>query len=175
MNARHIPSLFADHFRDMDKMFVGFEDQFDRLARLHHEATAVKAPNYPPYNIRKVEELKYVIEIAVAGFRRDEIDIEYAENKLIVKGEINRDDKESADFLFKGIADRSFTRTFVLDDQVEIRGAALENGMLMIALERVIPEEKKPKKIDLMDRIPNTYTLESNNGNSKITSEKEAE
>lgn len=173
-NVRHIPSLFADHFRDMDKMFVGFEDQFDRLARLHHEATAVKAPNYPPYNIRKVEELKYVIEIAVAGFTRDNIDIEYAENKLVVTG--NTGDKESADFLFKGIADRSFTRTFVLDDQVEIRGAALENGMLMIALERVIPEEKKPKKIDLMDSIPNTYTaLESKIGNTKITSEKEAE
>jgi molecular chaperone IbpA len=89
-----------------------------------------------------------VIEIAVAGFSKEEIDITLEDNKLIVAGN-TKDDGDN--FLFRGIANRAFTRIFALDDQIEIQDAALINGMLKIALERIIPEHKKPKKIEVND------------------------
>jgi len=134
-------------FKDFDKFFVGFDDQFNRLAKIHDDVTK-NIPNYPPYNIRKTGDNTYVIEIAVAGFGKQEIDITFEDNKLIVAGN-TKDDGDN--FLFRGIANRAFTRTFALDDQIEIQDAALINGMLKIALERIIPEHKKPKKIEVKD------------------------
>lgn len=133
---------------NLDKFFVGFDDQFNRMAKLHEDFTK-NIPNYPPYNIKKTGDNNYVIELAVAGFAKQDIEIEFAEDKLIIKG--NTKDDESSDFLFKGIAARNFTRTFVLDDQIEIKDAAMLNGMLKIALERIIPDHKKPKKIEVKD------------------------
>lgn len=133
---------------NLDKFFVGFDDQFNRMAKLHEDFTK-NIPNYPPYNIKKTGDNNYVIELAVAGFAKQDIEIEFAEDKLIIKG--NTKDDESSDFLFKGIAARNFTRTFVLDDQIEIKDAAIFNGMLKIALERIIPDHKKPKKIEVKD------------------------
>ena len=139
---------FGPAFKDFDKYFVGFDDQFNRLAKMHDDLTK-NIPNYPPYNIKKIDDKKYVIEMAVAGFSKSEIEVEFADDKLIVKGNAKED--ESTDYLFKGIAARNFTRTFALNDQVEIKGAGLINGMLQIALERIIPEHKKPKKIEVED------------------------
>ena len=119
---------------NLDKFFVGFDDQFNRMAKLHDDFTK-NIPNYPPYNIKKTGDNNYVIELAVAGFAKQDIEIEFADDKLIIKG--NTKDDESSDFLFKGIAARNFTRTFVLDDQIEIKDAAMLNGMLKIALERI--------------------------------------
>ena len=133
---------------NLDKFFVGFDDQFNRMAKLHEDFTK-NIPNYPPYNIKKTGDNNYVIELAVAGFAKQDIEIEFADDKLIIKG--NTKDDESSDFLFKGIAARNFTRTFVLDDQIEIKDAAMLNGMLKIALERIIPDHKKPKKIEVKD------------------------
>lgn len=133
---------------NLDKFFVGFDDQFNRMAKLHDDFTK-NIPNYPPYNIKKTGDNNYVIELAVAGFAKQDIEIEFADDKLIIKG--NTKDDESSDFLFKGIAARNFTRTFVLDDQIEIKDAAIFNGMLKIALERIIPDHKKPKKIEVKD------------------------
>jgi len=133
---------------NLDKFFVGFDDQFNRMAKLHDDFTK-NIPNYPPYNIKKTGDNTYVIELAVAGFGKQDIEIEFADDKLIIKG--NTKDDESSDFLFKGIAARNFTRTFVLDDQIEIKDAAIFNGMLKIALERIIPDHKKPKKIEVKD------------------------
>ncbi len=133
---------------NLDKFFVGFDDQFNRMAKLHDDFTK-NIPNYPPYNIKKTGDNNYVIELAVAGFAKQDIEIEFADDKLIIKG--NTKDDESSDFLFKGIAARNFTRTFVLDDQIEIKDAAMLNGMLKIALERIIPDHKKPKKIEVKD------------------------
>ena len=130
------------------KFFVGFDDQFNRMAKLHDDFTK-NIPNYPPYNIKKTGDNNYVIELAVAGFAKQDIEIEFADDKLIIKG--NTKDDESSDFLFKGIAARNFTRTFVLEDQIEIKDAAMLNGMLKIALERIIPDHKKPKKIEVKD------------------------
>ena len=133
---------------NLDKFFVGFDDQFNRMAKLHDDFTK-NIPNYPTYNIKKTGDNNYVIELAVAGFAKQDIEIEFADDKLIIKG--NTKDDESSDFLFKGIAARNFTRTFVLDDQIEIKDAAMLNGMLKIALERIIPDHKKPKKIEVKD------------------------
>jgi len=134
-------------FKDVDKFFVGFDEQFNRLAKLHDDV-AKNIPNYPPYNIKKTGENTYTIELAVAGFARQDIEIEFAEDKLIVKGNTSED---TTDYIFKGIAARNFTRTFALNDQIEIKDAELFNGMLKIALERIIPEHKKPKKIEVKE------------------------
>ena len=132
--------------KDFDKFFVGFDDHFGQLQKLHEDITK-NIPNYPPYNIRKNDENNYTIELAVAGFGESEIDITIDGGKLIVKGNVETNTNEQDNFLFKGIATRAFTRTFAIDDHIEVKNAEIFNGMLKIALERLIPEEKKPKKI----------------------------
>jgi molecular chaperone IbpA len=140
-------SLFGPGFKDFDKFFVGFEDTAKQMQTLHADLTK-NIPNYPPYNIRKNDENSYTIEIAVAGFGESEIDIEIDGGKLIVKGNVDAATNALEDnFLFKGIATRAFTRAFAIDDHIEVKNAELFNGMLKIALERLVPEEKKPKKI----------------------------
>lgn len=146
-------------FKDMDKFFVGFDDQFNRLARLHDDVTK-NIPNYPPYNIKKTGDTTYVIELAVAGFAKQDIEIELVEGKMIIKGNVQSQEQEEENFLFKGIAGRNFTRSFVLDDTVEVKDAAMLNGMLKIFLERIIPEHKKPKKIEVKD-VPETTSRKS--------------
>ena len=139
-----VPQLPAA-FKDFDKFFVGFDDTYNRLSKLHDDITK-NIPNYPPYNIRKVADNKYVIELAVAGFSTSDVEITFEDNKLIVSGKTHDD---SDNFLFKGIANRAFTRTFALDDQIVIDNAEMVNGMLKIALDRIIPEHKKPRKIEV--------------------------
>jgi len=143
---------FGPAFKDFDKYFVGLEEQQDHMQRLHAEI-AKNIPGYPPYNIKKNSDNSYTIELAVAGFAQSEIDIEIDGGKLIVKGNsaLTEDDKNE-NFLFKGIANRAFTRAFAIDDQIEVKGAELFNGMLRIVLERLIPEETKPKKVQVKTR-----------------------
>lgn len=136
-------ALFGPGFKDFDKFFVGFDEQFNRMSKLHDDLTK-NIPNYPPYNIRKTGENTYVIEVAVAGFGKSDIEIEMEDGKLIVRGNTNEDEDN---FLFKGIANRAFTRAFAIDDHIEVKDAELFNGMLKVFLERIIPEHKKPKKI----------------------------
>jgi molecular chaperone IbpA len=143
-----IPTFWGT--KDIDKFFVGFDEQWNRLQKLHDDVTK-NIPNYPPYNIRKNDDNHYTIEIAVAGFGQQDIDIEMADGKLIVRGELKTDDEHN-DFLFKGIANRAFTRSFVLNDEVEVKDAEMINGMLKIFLERLIPEHKQPKKIAVRSR-----------------------
>jgi len=137
-------------FKDVEKFFVGFDDQFNRIAKMHDDLTK-NVPNYPPYNIRKTGDNTYAVEIAVAGFGKQDIEIELTDNKMIIKGNANLEEKET-DFLWKGIANRNFTRTFALEDQVVVQDAELLNGMLRIFLERIIPEHKKPRKIDVKEK-----------------------
>ena len=140
-----VPRNVLDMFKDLDKFYVGFDDNWNRMAKLHDDLTK-NIPNYPPYNIRKVEDNKYVIELAVAGFAKSDVEITLDGNKLIISG-ASSDDQEN--FLFKGIANRAFTRTFALDDHIEIENAEMVNGMLKIALEKIIPDHKKPRKIEV--------------------------
>lgn len=150
----YIPQL-PGMFKDFDKFFVGFDDSYNKWSKLHDDITK-HLPSYPPYNIRKVEDNKYVIELAIAGFSTQDIEITLEDNKLIISGKA-QDDSEN--FLFKGIANRAFTRTFAIDDQMEINDAAMLNGMLRIALERIIPEHKKPKKIEVKDAASNSKQI----------------
>jgi molecular chaperone IbpA len=144
--------------KDIDKFFVGFDQQFNKMAKFHDELTK-NIPNYPPYNIKKVDDNKYTIELAVAGFAKQDVEVVFEDNKLIISGKAS-DDSDNENFLWKGIANRAFTRTFVLDDQVEIENAEMLNGMLKIFLERIIPEHKKPKKIEINEKPSNTSKKE---------------
>jgi len=139
-----LPNIFGQ-LKDFDKFFVGYDDQFRKLQQLHDDLTK-NIPNYPPYNIRKTGDNTYTIELAVAGFGQSEIDIEIDGGRLVVRGNVNSE-SDVNDYLFKGIASRAFTRSFAIDDQIEVKNAELFNGMLKIALERIVPEEKKPKKV----------------------------
>lgn len=123
---------------------VGFDDAIKRLDSL---TKTVKTVGYPPYNITKIDDNKYVIELAVAGFGKQDIEIELKENILAISGKVKND--QNNEYLYKGIADRAFTRTFSLADTVEIKNAYLMNGMLKIWLENIIPEHKKPRKIEI--------------------------
>ena len=154
MNISH-KHTFAD-FDKLDRFFVGSQErllkQWDSLAQT--AAKLANTTNYPPYNIKKLEENKYLIEIAVAGFTKQDIELEFVDNTLVVRGKMETIDQLTADalyptFLHRGIADRAFTRQFTLADNVEIKGADLFNGMLKIWLEAIIPEHKKPKKIEI--------------------------
>jgi molecular chaperone IbpA len=151
MNKQFIPSFFSnDQFKDFDKLFVGFDDQLAQFQKLHDDLTK-NIPNYPPYNIKKVDDNHYTIEVAVAGFSQNEIDIEIDGGKLVIKGNVTSTEPEDA-FLYKGIAARAFTRAFALNDQMEVKDAELFNGMLKIALEKLVSEEKKPKKVPVKSK-----------------------
>lgn len=132
-------------FSPLYRTIVGF----DRLADMIDTA-AKQEPvgGYPPYNIEQLAEHEYRIELAVAGFAEDDLDIQVQENVLTVSGKrIPSEDAEGRNYLHRGIAERSFERRFHLADNVEVRGAELRNGLLSLTLEREIPEEKKPRQI----------------------------
>jgi len=117
---------------------------FDRLHTLNQ--LQAKQGNYPPYNIVKLSDDHYEVEIAVAGFHESEISIELEDGVMTVTGTKSSED-EGVDYIHKGIAERNFTRKFTLSDTIEVKGANLDSGILSIALENIIPEHKKPRKI----------------------------
>jgi molecular chaperone IbpA len=129
------------------KFAVGFDSMFDELMRVSSQQGN---QNYPPYNIVKHDENKFVIELAVAGFREGDVTVTVEKNQLTIVGEQieSLDELEkNYEYLHRGISSRSFNRTFTLADHVEVTGATVSNGILAITLERQIPEELKPKKI----------------------------
>ena len=141
-------TTFDSIWRDISPFAVGFDRTFDTLELL--ASSRAKETNYPPYNIRKISEDQYAIELAVAGFEDKDIDIELVEETLTIKG--NRPHEAGDGLLHQGLAARDFVKKFVLSDDMEIKGAALSNGMLYIGLERIIPDEKKPRKIKLTSK-----------------------
>lgn len=122
---------------------VGFDRLFDVLDRQYANSVST---SYPPYNIIKTGEDTYQIEIAVAGFREDEIDIQVKDYVLTVTGEQKREEEE-INYLHKGISARAFNRTFTLGEYLEVKGATVQNGLLLIDLVREVPEAAKPRKI----------------------------
>lgn len=139
----NLPSFFG---KDFDRFFIGFDEHFKRIQQMQEEVTK-NIPSYPPYNVKKVDDNHYTIEMAVAGFGQQDIDIEMNDGKLIIRGNIQSTEDNDENFIFKGIANRAFTRTFALEDEIEVKDAEIFNGMLRIVLERLIPEHKQPKKI----------------------------
>jgi molecular chaperone IbpA len=123
---------------------VGFDSMFDRL--FGDNERNGNSTGFPPYNIRKVEEDLYTIEMAVAGFSKDDLEAELKDGVLTVR---SKPDQEEGEYLHRGIAKRAFSRSFTLSDDVVIKGADLVNGMLTINLERIVPEEKKAHMIEI--------------------------
>ena len=124
---------------------VGFDTMFDRLMNF---SPTQQESGYPPYNIRKVDDYNYVIEIALAGFSERDIEVEVADGVISVRSKEDKDTAE-AEYVHRGIARRSFSRKFTLADDIVVRGAEFQNGLLNISLERVIPDEKKPRIIPI--------------------------
>ena len=144
---------FPQNIRDFERAFqasVGFDSFFSRLFDVDSGATA--STGYPPYNIKKTGEFAYQIEMALAGFSKDELQVEVADGTLSIKT-VPSEKEEGNDFLHRGIAKRQFSRRFTLSDDVVVKGADLYNGLLTIDLERVIPEEKKPRNIPINDGV----------------------
>jgi molecular chaperone IbpA len=139
---------FTLHTLDLPSLHrhaIGFDRMFEELNRTFANS---RTDNYPPHNVVKLDDTHYVIEVAVAGFAETEIDVELKENILTVRGEQDKDQKE-IEYLHKGISARNFTRTFTLADNMQVRGATVKNGILAVALEQIVPEEQKPKKIEI--------------------------
>jgi molecular chaperone IbpA len=145
MTTTLIPSLFD--FKKLDPFAVGYDKFFSDLEDLAKTASK-NLPSYPPYNIKAVGKDKYVIEMAVAGFAKTDIEVSLQGNKLTVQGSTQDEDtNETQDYIFKGIANRNFTRTFNLADKIEIKDAEIVNGMLKIWLDSLVETQANIKKI----------------------------
>jgi molecular chaperone IbpA len=138
-------------FTALYPQFVGFDNIFNELERLVDGTTPTRNTSFPPHNIIKLDDNKYVVEMAVAGFGQDEVDVEIHDGTLIVKGE--KKDQTEVDYLYRGIATRSFTKSIRLSESIEVRGAQFKDGILRIALENIIPEHKKPRKIEFSKEL----------------------
>ena len=133
---------------------LGFDKFFDDVEKLLTMDIQKPTSNFPPHNILKLDDTRYIVELAIAGFSKDEIDISVNAGVLTVKGE--KEDKESdVQYLHKGIGTRSFTKTITVADTVEVKGAEFIDGILRIGLENVIPEHKKPRKIEIGNDLKN--------------------
>lgn len=144
----YIKDVFGnDLFGKLQPFTIGFDETMNMLRQTAEQAQ--KAVGYPPYNIKQVKENKYVIEMAVAGFAKTDLEITMDGNKLLVKGATKDDAGE--EFLYKGIANRAFERAFTLNDKVEIKDAELVNGMLKIWLENIVKTQDAIKKIGIKD------------------------
>lgn len=144
----YIKDVFGnDLFGKLQPFTIGFDETMNMLRQTAEQAQ--KAVGYPPYNIKQVKENKYVIEMAVAGFAKTDLEITMDGNKLLVKGSTKDDSGE--EFLYKGIANRAFERAFTLNDKVEIKDAELVNGMLKIWLENIVKTQDAIKKIGIKD------------------------
>ncbi|HEY7006140.1 MAG TPA: Hsp20 family protein [Sphingomicrobium sp.] len=136
----------AFDFAPYRRSTVGFDRLFDML----ENSTGQTQENYPPFDLIKKGENDYTIQLAVAGFKPDEIDITAQQNVLLVSGrKSDETDQQDGDFIYRGIANRSFERRFALADHIQVKGADLKDGLLSIELVREIPEAMKPRKIDI--------------------------
>ena len=126
-------------------LFVGFDTLFEDLERIHQSARS-GTDNYPPHNIVRIDEEKFLIELAVAGFKDEDISVEVKDGILKISGEMGKDER---DFAFKGISSRKFEKSFRLSEFVVIDGADLVNGILVVNARVEVPEERRPRKINI--------------------------
>jgi molecular chaperone IbpA len=139
-------------FNQLRPFTVGFDNTLDQFERMFDgDLLNVSTVNYPPYNIVRTGDNTYDVELALAGFGKDDINVQYAEDQLTIES-VKREEteKEINDaVLHRGISKRHFTRSFTIADNVEVTGAELKNGLLTVALERIIPDAKKPRTIKI--------------------------
>jgi molecular chaperone IbpA len=126
-----------------DPFFIGWDRHFQDLEKVMHNST-----NYPPYNLVEVSEDTYMIELALAGFNKEDISVEQEKNVLTIKGSSKEDPSK---YIHKGIGARDFTRTFSLSEYMIVAGVTMENGVLRVLVVRDVPEEAKPKKFEILD------------------------
>ena len=125
----------------LSKALVGFDRYFSAP---HHQNG-----NYPPHNIVKYDDTHYGIEVAVAGFSKEEVTVEVDQDQLTIRGVKNRPDEGTVEYLHRGLAARDFEQTFTLAEYMEVRGAKVDNGMLQIDIQRIVPEALKPRQIEV--------------------------
>ena len=126
---------------------VGFDKMAEQMAAVNKQIGTV-IPNYPPYNIEQTGENTYVIEMAVAGFGKSDVEITIEDDVMSIKGAVEGEDA-SKDFLHKGISSRNFERKYTIADQIEVKNATMLNGMLKVFLENIIPDHKKPRNVEV--------------------------
>jgi len=141
-------------FNNLRPLTVGFDNVFDQLEYMMEDRFFEKGTvaNFPPYNIVKTGENTYDVELALAGFNKNDIEVEYKENQLTVKSKKQEKADETdpdGNMIHRGISKRMFTRSFTIANDVEVKGAELKDGLLKVSLERIIPEHKKAKTIEI--------------------------
>ena len=154
----------AYDFGNFRRSSVGFDRLFDML-----ENSNFGGENYPPFDLIKLDDNRYRIEVAVAGFRREEIEITSQQNQLLIRGQ--KGDEDGSNYVHRGIANRSFERRFALADHIQVRGADLKDGMLAIELVREIPEAMKPRKIEIGGSQPQHDQIEATAKEEKETAQ----
>ena len=138
-------------FNSLRPFSIGFDDMFDQFESMLGNGGLVHN-NYPPYNIRKTGKDNYAIEVALAGFSKNDVEVEFEDNLLTVRTkQVNKSEESNVDgeIIHKGISQRQFARSFTIADDVKVNGAALKDGLLTISCERIIPEHKKKKVIEI--------------------------
>jgi len=138
-------------FNNLRPITVGFDDMFDHFEHMMDDRFwQGSVANFPPYNIVKTGENTYDIELALAGFNKKDIEVEYKENVLVVKSKKQEEAKdEDGNIIHRGISKRMFAKSFTIANDVEVKGAELKDGLLKVSMERIIPEHKKAKTIDI--------------------------
>ena len=138
-------------FNQLSPVTVGFDPIFDRFeSMMNDEFFTVPSSNYPPYNIVRTGDYTYDIELALAGFNKKDIDVQYEDGVVTVKSIHKADEKDEKDGVqYRGISKRQFTKSFTIADDVQVNGAELKDGLLKISMERIIPEAKKARSIDV--------------------------
>ena len=140
-------------FNQLRPLSVGFDDVFSHFESMFdHQYDAINVSNYPPYNIIKTGKYTYDIQVALAGYGKKDVDVSFENSILTIKSVKDKEEKEVEDndgVLHKGIAKRMFTKSFTIADEVEIKGAELKDGLLIVSMERVIPEHKKARTIKI--------------------------
>jgi len=138
-------------FNSLRPFSIGFDNMFDQFESLLSDGGLSTQSNYPPYNIRKAGKDKYAIEVAVAGFNKDDVEVEFEDNLLTVKTKkIDKTvEKDGDEIIHKGISQRSFSRSFTIADDVKVNGAELKDGLLTINCEKIVPEQKKKKLLPI--------------------------
>ena len=139
-------------FNSLRPFSIGFDNMFDQFESLLGDGGLSAQSNYPPYNIRKAGKDKYAIEVAVAGFNKDDVEVEYEDNLLTVKTKkVDKAVEKDMDgeIIHRGISQRSFSRSFTIADDIKVEGAEIKDGLLTINCEKIVPEQKKKKLIPI--------------------------
>ena len=138
-------------FNQLRPVTVGFDNMFDHFERMFDEDYTFNVPtvNFPPYNIVKTGDFTYDVELALAGSSKDDITVDYADNVLSVKSVKKSEEKKEDGVIHRGISKRYFSKSFTIADDVEVKGAELKDGLLKISLEKIIPDAKKPRSIEI--------------------------